>query len=135
VFGDSARAFFPKSNSYVIAALSFHHYHIVRLQHCSMNFASLELFSEQPSLFGFTLIHGFQVFAVPAANKLPETHHHHKLTSKKNSIYWLRRNDNSQRRESKVKLEVSYRTARQLQLVSNRCEHPFFLLTLLQDSV
>lgn len=69
-----------------------------------MNVASLELVSEQSPLFRLTLIHGFQMFAIPAANKLPETHHRHKLTSIDDNICGLRRNDNAQRGESKVKL-------------------------------
>ena len=109
----------------MVAALSFHHNLIMRLQHRSMNLASLELFSEQPPLFRLTLMHGFQMFAVPAANKLPKTHDSLNLTSTKDSIYRLGRNDNSQRRESKVKLKVSYRPPRQLQLIPNRCEHLF----------
>jgi len=60
-----------------------------------MNGTPPDSFSEKPSFFGFALMHGFQVSAVPAANKLPEIHHPHKLTSKKNSIYGLRRNDNA----------------------------------------
>jgi hypothetical protein len=69
-----------------------------------MNVATFELLSEQPPLFRLTLIHGFQMFAIPAANKLPEIHHRYKPTSKKNSIYGLRSNDNGQRRESTVKI-------------------------------
>jgi len=54
-----------------------------------MNVASLELVSEQLLLFRLTLIHGFQMFAIPAANKLPETHHLHKVTSIDDSIFFI----------------------------------------------
>ena len=108
----------------MVAALSFHHNLIMRLQHRSMNLASLELFSEQPPLFRLTLMHGFQMFAVPAANKLPQIHHFHKLTSKKNSIYGLGRSDNGQRRESKVKIRVSYGAADNFSLYQTGANTP-----------
>ena len=78
----------------MIVALSFPHYLGMRLEHYSVNVASPDLLSEQPPFFRLALMHGFQVFAVPAANKLLGTHHSLNLASTKDSIYGLRRNDN-----------------------------------------
>jgi hypothetical protein len=58
----------------VIVALSFPHYLGIRLEHYSVNVASPDLLSEQSPFFRLALMHGFQVFAVPAANKLLGNH-------------------------------------------------------------
>lgn len=104
------RWFFPESKSDVVFALSFPHYLGISLQNRSMNVASLEFLSEQPPFFGLALMHGFHVFAVPAANKLLATHSFLNLTSTEDSIYGLGCNDNGQRRESKVKLTRAHWT-------------------------
>ena len=66
----SVRRGFPEPTSDVIVALSFPHYLGIRLEHYSVNVASPDLLSEQSPFFRLALMHGFQVFAVPAANKL-----------------------------------------------------------------
>jgi len=66
----SVKKCFPEPNSDVIGAISLPHYLEMRLKHHSMNVALPNLLSEQPPFSGLTLMHGFQVSAVPAANEL-----------------------------------------------------------------
>jgi hypothetical protein len=79
----------PKSN--MIFALSFHQHFITFFEHRTMDGTLLDGFSEQPPVSRLALMHGFQVFTVPAKNKFSLRH---ARTSTKISIYGLRRNVN-----------------------------------------